>query len=212
MSVDKLVDSSQLDADLTSVANAIRTKGGTSAQLAFPQGFVSAIEAISGGGGVPGIADAEAGIITVETDIATPANTATKLFPGLDLDFKPDFLWISMTRETWENIEATAANNHIYWLVAVTSDLMPVLRFGNTTSSENRATAFMYGGSSVSSTTAAAGGGHGVAPGSNVSNALWALNDDGTLSYSRNGTGSNAQTAIYAGQYQYVAVKLNGGD
>ena len=51
MSVDKLVDSTQLDSDLTSVANAIRTKGGTSAQLAFPAGFVSAINAISGGGG-----------------------------------------------------------------------------------------------------------------------------------------------------------------
>ena len=51
MSVDKLVDSTQLDADLTSVANAIRTKGGTSASLAFPSGFVSAINAISTGGG-----------------------------------------------------------------------------------------------------------------------------------------------------------------
>ena len=51
MAVDKLVDSAQLDADLTSVANAIRTKGGTSAQLAFPADFVQAIEAISGGGG-----------------------------------------------------------------------------------------------------------------------------------------------------------------
>jgi hypothetical protein len=51
MAVDKLVDSTQLDADLTSVANAIRTKGGTSAQLAFPAGFVSAINDISGGGG-----------------------------------------------------------------------------------------------------------------------------------------------------------------
>ena len=51
MSVDKLVDSSQLDSDLTSVANAIRTKGGTSAQLAFPAGFVSAIQAIPTGGG-----------------------------------------------------------------------------------------------------------------------------------------------------------------
>ena len=50
MSVDKLVDSSQLDTDLTSVANAIRTKGGTSAQLAFPAGFVSAIENIPSGG------------------------------------------------------------------------------------------------------------------------------------------------------------------
>lgn len=53
MAVDKLVDSAQLDADLTSVANAIRTKGGTSAQLAFPAGFVSAVEAIPTGGGTP---------------------------------------------------------------------------------------------------------------------------------------------------------------
>lgn len=49
MAVDKLVDSTQLDADLTSVANAIRTKGGTSAELAFPQGFVNAIEDIPSG-------------------------------------------------------------------------------------------------------------------------------------------------------------------
>ena len=43
MAYDKLVDSTQLDSDLTSVANAIRTKGGTSAELAFPAGFVSAV-------------------------------------------------------------------------------------------------------------------------------------------------------------------------
>lgn len=50
MAVDKLVDSTQLDADLTSVANAIRTKGGTSAQMAFPAGFVSAVEDIGADG------------------------------------------------------------------------------------------------------------------------------------------------------------------
>lgn len=33
-------------ADLTSVANAIRTKGGTSGALSFPNGFISAVEAI----------------------------------------------------------------------------------------------------------------------------------------------------------------------
>lgn len=49
MAVDKLVDSTQLNADLTSVANAIRTKGGTSAQMAFPAGFVSAVENIPSG-------------------------------------------------------------------------------------------------------------------------------------------------------------------
>lgn len=39
------------DLELTSIANAIRTKGGTSASLAFPSEFVSAINDISAGGG-----------------------------------------------------------------------------------------------------------------------------------------------------------------
>lgn len=49
MAVDKLVDSAQLNTDLTAVANAIRAKGGTSASLAFPAGFVAAVEAITTG-------------------------------------------------------------------------------------------------------------------------------------------------------------------
>lgn len=69
MSVDKLVDSTQLDSDLTSVANAIRTKGGTSASLAFPAGFVSAINAISGGGGG----------LSFSTFTATAASTANTI-------------------------------------------------------------------------------------------------------------------------------------
>lgn len=51
MALDKLVDSSQLDSDLTSVADAIRAKSGGSSQLAFPAGFVSEIQAIPSGGG-----------------------------------------------------------------------------------------------------------------------------------------------------------------
>ena len=38
------------DTDLTSVANAIRTKGGTSSSLVFPSGFVTAIQNIPSGG------------------------------------------------------------------------------------------------------------------------------------------------------------------
>lgn len=53
MAVDKLVDSTQLDSDLSSVANAIRAKSGGSSQLAFPAGFVSEIQAIPSGGNVP---------------------------------------------------------------------------------------------------------------------------------------------------------------
>lgn len=38
------------DTSLTSIAEAIRTKGGTTDQLVFPDGFISAIEAIEAGG------------------------------------------------------------------------------------------------------------------------------------------------------------------
>ena len=53
MAYDKVVDSTQLDSDLTSVADAIRAKSGGSAQLAFPSGFVSEIGNIPSGGGDP---------------------------------------------------------------------------------------------------------------------------------------------------------------
>ena len=81
MAVDKLVDSTQLDSDLTSVANAIRTKGGTSASLAFPAGFVSAVEAIpTGGGGYTAkdflMKDAPVGDVTIVVDGNIPAYSA----------------------------------------------------------------------------------------------------------------------------------------
>ena len=86
MAVDKLVDSTQLNSDLTSVANAIRTKGGTSAQLAFPSGFVSAIGDIpTGGGGSSGTIDSD--YIKLEYAIVTiGANSvanATQVIPYL---------------------------------------------------------------------------------------------------------------------------------
>ena len=85
MAVDKLVDSGQLNTDLTSVANAIRTKGGTSAQLAFPAEFVSAIAAIPSGGGSSDTIDSD--YIKLEYAIVTiGANSvanATQVIPYL---------------------------------------------------------------------------------------------------------------------------------
>ena len=79
MAIDKAVDSTQLNSDLTSVANAIRTKGGTSAQLAFPAGFVSAIDAIpTGGGSIP----VASGTITPASDMASFS---------VQVDFEPVF-------------------------------------------------------------------------------------------------------------------------
>ena len=51
MALDKAIDSAQLDANLTTIADAIRAKGGTSDALVFPSGFVSAVQAIQAGGG-----------------------------------------------------------------------------------------------------------------------------------------------------------------
>lgn len=45
----KAVNATQLDADLTTVADAIRNKGGTSAPLSFPDGMAEAISNISAG-------------------------------------------------------------------------------------------------------------------------------------------------------------------
>lgn len=49
MAYDKVIDSAQLEADLTTVADAIRAKGETTEPLAFPDGYKSAIESIEVG-------------------------------------------------------------------------------------------------------------------------------------------------------------------
>ena len=51
--------------DLVSVANAIRVKGGMSEALVFPDGFVSAVQAIQAGGGGDSVTDDGDGNITI---------------------------------------------------------------------------------------------------------------------------------------------------
>lgn len=55
------------DTDLTAVADAIRTKGGTSGVLEFPNGFVNAIGAISAGGAATLVGSAEFVVSTTST-------------------------------------------------------------------------------------------------------------------------------------------------
>ena len=97
MAVDKLVDSTQLDADLTSVANAIRTKGGTSSQLAFPSGFVSAVQAIPTGTtptGTKQISITQNGTTTEDvTDYASAEITVNVSSGGTEVESKDvDFI------------------------------------------------------------------------------------------------------------------------
>lgn len=51
MAVDKAIDSTEFDSKLTTVADAIRTAGGTTEPMSFPSGMVEAITAIQAGGG-----------------------------------------------------------------------------------------------------------------------------------------------------------------
>ena len=51
----KIVNTDQLDADLKAVADSIREKSGKSGSLAFPGGFVSAVNGIETGGGGGGV-------------------------------------------------------------------------------------------------------------------------------------------------------------
>ena len=51
MALDKVIDSAALDAGMTSVADAIRAKAGTTEPLLWPDGFITAISGIETGGG-----------------------------------------------------------------------------------------------------------------------------------------------------------------
>lgn len=72
------------DTDLTSIANAIRTKGGTSAPLAYPLGFVSAINNIEGGGSGGGSTP----VLQTVTLTLTPSETtqSQSITPGPGYD------------------------------------------------------------------------------------------------------------------------------
>ena len=54
MAIDKAIDTTQLNTDLTSIADAIREKAGLTDSFVFPEGFVKAIAGIEAGGGSDG--------------------------------------------------------------------------------------------------------------------------------------------------------------
>lgn len=68
----KVVDTEQLETDLTSIAAAIREKAESSESLVFPTGFISAIANIETGGGLPNhISALTSGSTTFSSDSTT---------------------------------------------------------------------------------------------------------------------------------------------
>lgn len=132
MAVDKLVDSTQLDADLTAVANAIRTKGGTSAQIAFPAGFVSAVNAIPTGGGGGGLSDFE---LLTEINITESVNAITYTIPDNAIASGSVFIVLNNVthNEDWVYTQfassgagyypgKSSTDNRGYWLLFTTAE------------------------------------------------------------------------------------------
>lgn len=113
MAVDKLVDSTQLDADLTSVADAIRSKGGTSASLAFPAGFISAVNAIPTGGGSPTLGliatiPVESGVSIVSYDLPEIALSYGVLWAKFEnVTFSSDYLYAAVVSSSENPADAT---------------------------------------------------------------------------------------------------------
>ena len=86
MAYDKVVDSSVLDAGLKAIADAIREKGGTSDNLAFPTAMAEAIKAIEAGGGD----------IKVTMGTITPSSQVTSLTIEHGLGVVPNFFLFTM--------------------------------------------------------------------------------------------------------------------
>lgn len=196
--------------DLTSVANAIRTKGGTSASLAFPADFVQAISDIPTGGG----SSVQTGTFTVASDIRFYANTPQTLAVGFS--GQPDYIRCWMDLSDWNSLaaESKIVNNRWY-MFAVSRNptaLFPTLPPLRKSASEDLSTTYanasfilgntLYAGASTdpSNTSGMAVTYPSLSPQTNGLTGV-SINNDGTLTL----YGGNGQYML-AAKYHYVAV------
>ena len=199
---------SRLQTAKADIADAIADKGVTVPSGSTLDDFADLIDAIQTGGG--GGITAATGEITLATDVAAPSsNSASVLFPGLDLDFKPDFLWITMTEASFQSL--TTVSNHIFGVIAMKKTAMQTMRYGtnSSTASLTKDTVFMAFVSATTTTDSSNGymeNGVSMISLNSVNNEYWKLNDDGTFNFGANGS---SRLGWYAGTYRYVAAKFS---
>lgn len=115
------------DANLTSIADAIRSKGGTSAALSFPAEFVSAISAIStGGGGVPACFDA---LAFEEFTLSSDVTTRSDINISHSLGVVPNHIFL------WRKTQTEPSTSSSYWLFIQYTKLTNKLLLGTTDNS-----------------------------------------------------------------------------
>lgn len=113
------------DTDLTSVANAIRTKGGTSAQLAFPADFITAIGNISGGESfVDDLANVSLVRFTKPTGVSEIVVDLTKI-PNLS-NYEQMFLNPRYTKITVTPLTSAKSTLRMFYLTSGISSLQEI--------------------------------------------------------------------------------------
>lgn len=187
---------------------AIEGKGVTVPSAATLDEFSDYVSAISGGGG--GSITAVTGEFTLASDVsAVSSSSGTKVLPGLALDFKPDFLWITMTEASFQSI--SDVTNHFFGLIAIPKTAIQTYRFGTNSSTASLTKDTMFFQFSVVATSTDSGNGYmqngvGAVALASINNEYWKLNNDGTVNFGANGS---ARLGWYAGTYRYIAVKFS---
>lgn len=143
--------------DLTAVANAIRTKGGTSAGLTFPDGFVSAVQNIpSGGSSVPVVV----GTFTGGSAEAGSAKAITVPYTGNGYPIAGVFFPTSGAWETDSGIPELLSLNAVISWAFVKMDTSATPDYSSNTDDNKAESFFFYKSSATTASSTGAGRSH----------------------------------------------------
>lgn len=106
MAIDKAIDSTDFDSKLTTVADAIRTAGGTTEPMSFPSGMVEAISVLKSGSDGGGTMSGRKFISGEITFSETPTSEITISHDSLGFFSRPFVFLASRTYAPVDNVGA----------------------------------------------------------------------------------------------------------
>ena len=106
MAVDRAIDSTEFDSKLTTVADAIRTAGGTTEPMSFPSGMVEAISVLKSGSDAGGTMSGRKFISGEITFSETPTSEITISHDSLGVSSRPFVFTASRSYAPSDNVGA----------------------------------------------------------------------------------------------------------